>query len=133
VSRLVPRRQERHHGGVERAAVEAWLERYVQAWGSNDPAEIAGLFTEDARYFTAPHRQPWTGRETIAREWIGRKDEPGTWTFRYEVLGVDGDLAFVRGWTTYAKEPDYSNLWVVRLDDTGRCSEFIEWWMEADQ
>ena len=23
----------------------------------------------------------------------------------------------------------YSNLWVVRLDAEGRCTEFTEWWM----
>jgi ketosteroid isomerase-like protein len=116
---------------VERAAIESWLERYVRAWKTNDPADIGALFTDDARYYTAPHRDPWAGRDAIVEGWIGRKDEPGTWTFRYEVLGIDGDLAFVRGLTTYKDLPDYSNLWVVRLDDSGRCSEFIEWWMEA--
>ena len=117
---------------VERADVEAWLERYVRAWESNDPTDIADLFTDGARYHTAPHREPWTGPDTITQEWIGRKDEPGTWTFRYEVLGIDNDLAFVRGLTEYTNEPDYSNLWVIRLDDSGRCSEFIEWWMATE-
>jgi ketosteroid isomerase-like protein len=116
---------------VERAAIETWLERYLGAWESNDPGDIGELFADEARYYTAPHREPWTGRDAIVQGWIGRKDEPGTWTFRYEVLGIDGDVAFVRGLTTYDKLPDYSNLWVVRLDDAGRCSEFIEWWMEA--
>ncbi|HEV3474513.1 MAG TPA: nuclear transport factor 2 family protein [Actinomycetota bacterium] len=118
---------------LTRAVVEAWLERYVRAWDSNDPADITALFTDDARYFTAPHRDPWVGPDTIAAKWIRRKDEPGTWTFRSEILGVDGDLAFVRGWTTYMNDPDYSNLWVIRLDGNGKCSEFTEWWMEVDK
>jgi uncharacterized protein (TIGR02246 family) len=116
---------------VERADVERWVQAYERAWASNDPQEIGALFTDDARYYTAPHREPWTGRDTIVRGWLGRKDEPGEYTFRFEVLGIDGDLAFVRGWTTYAKEgQDYSNLWVIRLAGDGRASEFIEWWME---
>jgi uncharacterized protein (TIGR02246 family) len=118
---------------MDTAHVETWLKRYVRAWETNDPSDIAGLFTDDARYFTAPHREPWVGPEAIAAGWIDRKDEPGTWTFRSEVLGIDGDLAFVRGWTTYTNDPDYTNLWVIRLDEQGRCSEFIEWWMEADR
>jgi len=109
--------------------VEAWLERYVVAWGSNDPEDIAALFTEDAVYYTAPDRDPWSGREAIVREWLARKDEPGAWEFRYEPLAVAGDLAFVRGWTAYRGESDYSNLWVIRLAPDGRSSEFTEWWM----
>ena len=123
-----------HDGAVERSDVAAWVDRYVEAWGSNAPDEIGALFTDDARYYTAPHREPWTGREAIVREWLGRKDEPGEWGFRYEVLGVDGSTGFVRGWTTALKDdpPECSNLWVIRLDEDGRCTEFIEWWMGVD-
>jgi SnoaL-like domain len=118
---------------VDRAALERWMERYVQAWGSNDPQDIGALFADDATYYTAPHREPWQGRQGIVDGWIDRKDEPGDWGFRYEVLGIADDLGFVRGWTTYETNTDYSNLWVVRLDDQGRCSEFIEWWMPTEE
>lgn len=116
---------------VDRADVEGWIRRYVQAWETNQPDDIGELFTDDARYYTAPHREPWSGRQAIVEGWLDRKDEPGDWRFRSEVLGVEGDLAFVRGWTTYQNDPDYSNLWVIRLTDEGQASEFIEWWMEV--
>ncbi len=90
--------------------VEAWVDGYLRAWESNDPKDVGALFTEDAHYFTAPHREPWSGREAIVREWLGRKDEPGEWEFRYEPLALAGDLAFVRGWTTYKDGSDYDNL-----------------------
>jgi ketosteroid isomerase-like protein len=110
--------------------IRSWVDRYIGAWSSNDPAEIGGLFTEDARYFTAPFRDPWSGRETIVKEWLDRKDAEGDWTFRYEILAMAGDLGFVRGWTEYGDGTAYSNLWVVRLDGRGRATEFTEWWME---
>lgn len=113
--------------------MEAWVDRYMWAWSTNDPADIGALFTDDARYYTAPHREPWVGREGIVGGWIGRKDDAGTWKFRYEVLGIDGDTGFVRGWTDYSDGPDYSNLWVIQLADDGRCSEFTEWWMEIEE
>ena len=53
---------------MERAEVEQWVKAYERAWASNDPEEIGALFTDDARYYTAPHREPWTGRDTIVRE-----------------------------------------------------------------
>jgi SnoaL-like protein len=121
-----------HDGEVDRSDVAAWVDRYVEAWGSNAPDQIGALFSDDARYYTAPHRQAWTGREAIVREWLNRKDQPGEWSFRYEVLGVDGSVGFVRGWTTHHTDGPASNLWVIRLDEDGRCTEFIEWWMGVD-
>ena len=118
---------------TSRAEVEDWVRRYVGAWESNEPADIAGLFTDDARYFTAPDREPWRGRDGIVAGWLGRKDVQGEWTFSWDILAVDGNIACVRGRTSYAKLPDYSNLWVVRLEDDGRASEFTEWWMEVEE
>lgn len=117
---------------MERGDLEDWVRRYVRAWGTNDPEDIGALFTDDARYFTAPHREPWSGRDAIVQGWLGRKDNQGDWSFRSEILAIAGDQGFVRGWTAYhTEESDYSNLWVVRLEADGRCSEFTEWWMEV--
>jgi ketosteroid isomerase-like protein len=109
------------------------VESYVKAWDTNDPQDIRALFTPDARYFTEPHAQPWTGHDAIVAEWLGRKDEPGDHTFRWEILAMDGDLGFVRGWTTYIQEDpkEYGNLWVIRLTDDGRASEYTEWWVRV--
>ena len=111
--------------------IRNWVRGYVRAWESNDPADIRALFTEDAHYFTEPHAAPWVGHDEIVREWLDRKDEPGDHIFRFEVLAVDGDLGFVRGWTTYPgeKPKEYGNLWVVRVQDDGRASEYVEWWV----
>ena len=117
---------------MERSDVEDWVRRYVDAWESNDAEEIGSLFTDQARYYTAPYRQPWTGRDGIVEGWLDRKDEQGEWRFSFEVLGVDGDLGFVKGVTTY-DDGDYSNLWVIRLGDDGRAAEFVEYWMEVEE
>jgi ketosteroid isomerase-like protein len=118
---------------TERADLEDWVRRYVDAWESNDPEEIGTLFTDDALYYTAPYRQPWAGREGIVAGWLDRKDEPGEWRFSYEVLGIDGNVGFIKGVTTYGNGDDYSNLWVIRLTEDGRASEFTEWWMEVEE
>ena len=120
---------------MDRETVDRWVQGYIRAWGSNAPDDIATLFTEDARYYTAPHREPWTGRQGIVDGWLDRKDQQGEWDFRYEILALAGDLAFVQGWTTYHGQdpPRYGNLWVIRLTEDGTCSEFTEWWMEAQE
>ncbi|HEU0041249.1 MAG TPA: nuclear transport factor 2 family protein [Jiangellaceae bacterium] len=112
--------------------VNAWVEGYVRAWNSNDPEDIRGLFSEDARYFTEPYADPWLGRQAIVDGWLKHKDEPGQTSFEWNTLVVTPDVAVVEGRTEYHVEPPrtYRNLWQIRLDGEGRCAEFTEWWMK---
>jgi ketosteroid isomerase-like protein len=105
-----------------------WMRGYLQAWESNDPADIGALFTDDALYYTEPSAEPWRGRDAIVEGWLARKDEPGDATFTWQPLVETPDLAVITGNTTYSDD-SYSNLWVIRFDSDGRCREFTEWWM----
>ena len=107
------------------------MDGYVAAWNSNEPAAIGGLFSEDAAYYTEPYSPPWRGREEIVRRWLERKDEPGQTEFRWQPVAVTPEVAVVQGETVYRTPPvTYSNLWVIRLDAEGRCTECTEWWMQ---
>jgi uncharacterized protein (TIGR02246 family) len=115
-------------------SVRDWVEEYVRAWNSNDPAEIGALFTEDASYYTEPFSPPWRGREEIVRQWLARKDEPGDTEFDWHPVVVTADLAVVQGEAAYRSlAKRFSNLWVIRLDASGRCTEFTEWWMQLPE
>lgn len=110
-------------------AVTAWIRRYRIAWETNDPGDIGDLFAETAVYLTEPFATPWTGREQIVARWLEHRDAPGETTFEWRPLAVTDDVAIVQGETGY---PDrrYSNLWVLRLNETGQCLHFTEWWMQ---
>ncbi len=111
--------------------VQQWIEGYIRAWNTNDPALIGGLFGADAAYLTGPFDAPWQGREKIVQNWLARKDEPGSFRFRYEILTACDDLGVVRGWTEYLQPPrEFSNIWVIRFNAHGLCREFTEWWIQ---
>jgi hypothetical protein len=114
---------------IDAERISAWMDGYLAAWSSNDPADIGALFAERATYRTEPYAAPWRGREAIVREWLARKDDPGTYTFHWSLVATDGDLAVVEGETVYPQRT-YSNLWLVRLDERGACTEFTEWYQE---
>ena len=116
---------------TDQEKVSTWISRYVVAWNTNDPDEIGQLFSDDATYYTAPFRQPWRGRRQIVEGWLDRKDEPGETTFVWEPVSLTDEVSIIQGVTTYPDET-FSNLWLIRLDDAGRCREFIEWWMTQD-
>jgi ketosteroid isomerase-like protein len=117
---------------VDRAGVERWIEAYRQAWKTDDPEDIAALFTEDATYSPFPwprEKNRWEGRDTIVQRWIGHGDSKLSWRFEHDVLAVDGDAAVVEGWTDYDDEA-FANVWLIRFADDGRAREFREWWVQ---
>lgn len=118
------------------AAANAWVVRYIRAWETNDPDDIRSLFTEDAEYRDGPSTPAWVGHDAIIAGWLGQKDDPGSWSFEYELAAVDGDVVVVRGWTSYPtateKSRRYDNLMVIKLDAVGRAREFTDWWVIPD-
>jgi ketosteroid isomerase-like protein len=129
---------------VDKAAVDLWLNAYVDAWTSYDTDEIAALFADDVRYRYHPYDEPIEGRDAVVASWLGEgdfagastRDEPGTYTAGYRAIAVDGDNAVAVGTTWYRETPGgpvedvYDNCFVMRFDADGRCSEFTEWFVK---
>ena len=48
---------------------------------------------------------------------------------RFELVAVEGDVGVARVDVRYGppREQRYLDLWVVRLEEDGRCREFEEW------
>ena len=114
-------------------SLSAWMDGYLRAWTSGDAAEIGDLFTDDAFYDPQTGGDPWVGREAIIDGWQDIADEPGSWTFTWQPLVEMDGLAVIVGRTEYrGDEPDYRNLWTIRLTPDGRCREFTEWWIAED-
>lgn len=109
--------------------VSAWIGRYRAAWESNDPADIGGLFTETAEYYTEPFATSWHGRDEIVAGWLSHRDEPGETSFEWHPVAITDHVAVIQGTTGYPGKT-FSNMWVIRLDHTGDCQEFTEWWMQ---
>ena len=127
---------------MDRAAVQAWLDRYVEAWQTYDPETIGSLFSDDATY----RYYPWDegddvvrGRDAIVAAWVtpegkeSERDEPGTYDAQYEAWAVDGDRAVAKGWSRYWTDATmtqvdriYDNVYLLEFDADGRCRAFTE-------
>jgi ketosteroid isomerase-like protein len=113
-------------------AVQRWLDAYVDAWRTYDPASIRALFAKDATYAYHPYDegdQVVRGREAIVADWLGERDEPGAWEASYHPVVVEGRRAVAEGTTSYKNGPFYWNLWTLRFDEENRCAGFVEWFM----
>ena len=113
------------------ATVQAWLDSYVEAWRSYDREAIGELFSAAAVYSYHPYdKEPLRGREAIVADWLAEPDEAGSWEASYRPLLIDGDRAVATGESRYTDGKVFSNLYVLRFDEDGRCTEFVEWYME---
>jgi uncharacterized protein (TIGR02246 family) len=125
---------------MNKADLRAWLDRYVEAWRTDDAQQVASLFTEEAVYRYRPYggdAQAVTGREAIVAAWLEEGDPPGSWEARYEPFAIDGDRAVATGTSRYfasAKGPErtYHNVFLLRFAPDGRCVEFTEYYMAEE-
>lgn len=122
---------------MNRSDLQAWLDRYVEAWRANERGPIEALFTDDVVYRWRPYtsHEAAHGIDAVVDAWLGEgRDEPGTWGARYEPYAVDGDRAVATGFSRYqatAKDPErtYHNVFLMRFAPDGRCAEFTEYYM----
>ena len=121
---------------VTRDDFASWLERYIEAWRSADPAAIGDLFSEDVTYSQNGGQSSVVGREAVVEDWLEASYEPElAWEASYEPLAIEEELHVAVGSTRYMREggvrEEFSNIFVCRFDDEGRCSDLREWWMRA--
>ncbi len=123
---------------MERADFQRWLNDYVEAWRTYDPAKIGALFADDATYRYHPQDEPVTSREQIVASWLDEPDEPGTYEGHYEPLAIDGEIHVAQGVSRYFDgegnlRDEYCNIYVCRFDEAGRCTDFTEFWIQNRQ
>jgi hypothetical protein len=131
---------------MNKDAVQAWLDAYLEAWRSYDLAQIGALFSDDAVYAHSPFDEgdPVRGRAAITlrvscanvASGLEEPDAPGSWEAQYTPLAIDGNIAVAQGRTRYLLpdgklEREYANSFVMQFDQAGRCTRFTEWYMQA--
>jgi hypothetical protein len=91
---------------------------------------LSELFAPDATYSTAPFEEPYRGLEAIGELWEAEREGPDeVFTMESEIVAVEGDTGVVRVEVRYGDplRQLYRDLWIVHLDEAGRCLAFEEW------
>jgi uncharacterized protein (TIGR02246 family) len=117
----------------DRAAFESWLEAYGKAWEKRDPEGAAGLFAEDGTYQVTPFSEPMRGRQAIFEYWRGVARTEENVQFGYEILVAKPELNIARWWASFVIVPQglktkLDGIFVIALDEEGRCKSLREWW-----
>ena len=104
---------------MDRRSAQDWLDRYVAAWRTYDPHDIADLFAADVSMVIT--------LGALMADVAHSRPIP---------VAVDGDTVVATGRSRYREVPDgpvvrtYDNCFVMRFDEAGRCREFTEYFLK---
>ena len=122
---------------MDKQLFQGWLDRYIDAWRSYDPAAIGELFTDDAEVRYHPYDTDVVrGREAIVKDWLEGKDEPDSWRASYQAVACDGDVCVATGTSEYlnddrsAVDRIYYNVFICRFAADGRCAGYTEYFQQ---
>lgn len=115
---------------MDRRQVEAWVRAYEKAWRMPGTEAVDSVFAPEATYSPGPFEQPLVGLGAIEEMWEAEREaHDEVFSLTSEVVAVEGETAVVRVEVDYGDtgRPTYRDLWVITLDETGRCTAFEEW------
>jgi hypothetical protein len=119
-----------NHRAVDRDDLIQWVEAYERAWRTPGTDTLNELFTPTATYRAGPFEPEVAGLEAIAMFWEAERDGADeVFSLRWAPVAVEGRIAVARAEVEYAGPPArvYRDLWIVELEDDGRCAGFEEW------
>lgn len=119
---------------TDRDEVEDWLARYERAWRSPGTDALDDVFVEAVTYVASPWADPIVGVATLRRFWEAARPGPDEgFRMASDIVAVDGSTAVVRVEVDYDDGQRWRDLWLITLDDDGRCEHFEEWPFTPDQ
>ena len=119
-----------HDSTIHRTDVSRWVRAYESAWRTAGIEALTDLFAPDVVYRPSPWAQPVSGLAALSQFWEAEREGPDEeFNLRSEVVAVDGSVAVVRVSVDYEDltSGSWRDLWVLRFDAHGRCTQFEEW------
>jgi hypothetical protein len=119
--------------------LDRWLDAYGRAWERQDVDAFVAQFAPGARYWWGPFDPPLAGRDAIRARTLAAVSGQREIEFGHEPLAVTPDgRGIARWWVGYRTVPQGTNvrdegIFLVTLDEAGRCVEFREWWNEREE
>jgi hypothetical protein len=114
-------------------AFDDWLDSYGHAWESRNPQAAADLFAVDGTYQVTPFLEPMRGKPAILEYWIHVAQTQQNIHFGFEILSTAPEQGIARWWASFVIVPPGLNtkldgIFLISLDENGRCRSLREWW-----
>ena len=114
-------------------ALEAWLQKYGEAWVARDAAAVGKLFTTDASYHEMPFDAPKQGRAAIEDYWRTVTADQRDVKFEPQVISANGNAGVAHWKASFRLQSTGATItldgvFVLEFDRQGACKSLREWW-----
>ena len=118
---------------LDSASLDAWLEKYVAAWETRDPAAAGALFTADATYHEMPFDPVKQGRAAIQDYRKTVTADQREIKVETQVVAVNGNTGVAHWKATFKLQStgatiSLDGVFVLEFAASGECSSLREWW-----
>jgi hypothetical protein len=125
--------QSRGGGHEHRTSRIQNLDGGIRAWENRDAEAAAALYAGDGTYQVTPFLEAMRGRKAIFEYWCGVARTEENVRFGYEILVVKPEMNIARWWASFVIVPQrlqtkLDGIFVIALDEEGRCKSLREWW-----
>lgn len=111
-----------------------WLERYFDAWKTNDPGLLDGLFAEDIIYHSGPFKPLNKGKKRVIEAWLSNPP-PEELKYAITPFAVQDNTGVAHWNVMYPSSTkpgvriEIDGILVIRFDAQGLCIEHKEWFV----
>ena len=119
---------------LDRGLAQEFVSDYGRHWQAWNIEAFAGLFTDDTLYVAHPD-EVVVGREDLRRYLEKEHAEQGEVLVQMGEPMVDADQVMAEFWVTATNEGEEASIAgciIARLDDSGQCTRFREYWFDLE-
>jgi len=109
-----------------------WFQKLGEAWTERDPHQAANLFSKDVEYYESVFDSPCENWDKVLNLWKVVPTNQKDVTFDFEIIATKNDLAVANWKVTRTLLPTnqkqiIEGIFVIKLNDEGRCNYFKQW------
>ena len=116
---------------MDREGFADWLDRFGNAWITNDPDDIGDLFPHTRFEWGGPFGEVWHEHDAVVEHWLDTADYFHELQVEYEILCVNASFGICRYKASFTRgTPERHQedmILYVRLDDDNKVVELREW------
>jgi SnoaL-like domain len=119
--------------GLDPERARAFVDGYRETWESWNIEGFVELFSDDVVYIDAPIQETVVGSEALTRYVRKEQAEQDRVSVRTGRPVVEGDRVVGEFWVTPLdadEEGSFAGCFIARLDETGRCTNFREYYYD---
>ena len=118
---------------MTREMFEEWMEAYIRRQEQGDPEVINELWTEDGEYWWGPFNEPRYGLQAIYDHHKNALSHQDDWKCKYRILATTAEYGIAQFYLTLNDQTEgapntYDGIFLVHLNDSGKCTRFEEWY-----